>query len=83
MNTNNTDTIAHAIASFVNGESAPPLMSAEFEEIMAALASIKPDEYHTIGTHAAGILLNRMQAGMVAERTLKVMFGGDNHVHLN
>ena len=49
---NHIDTIAHAIASFVNGESAPPLMSAEFATIISALASIKPDEFHTIGTHA-------------------------------
>lgn len=80
---NNIDTIAHAIASFINGESAPPLMSAEFAEIMAALASIKPDEFHTIGTHATAILLNRMQAGLDAERTLKVMFGGDNPMRLS
>ena len=80
---NNIDTIAHAIASFVNGESSPPLMSAEFAEIMAAIASIKPDEFHTIGTHATAILLERLQAGMVAERALQLMRGGDNIMRPN
>ena len=80
---NHIDTIAHAIAGFVNGESAPPLMSAEFAEIMVALASIKPDDFHTIGTHATAILLERLQAGMDAERTLQVMRGGDNPMRLS
>lgn len=80
---NHIDTIAHAIANFVNGESAPPLMSAEFAEIMSAIASIKADDFHVIGSHATTILLERMQAGMVAERTLQVMRGDENPMHLN
>lgn len=79
---NHVDTIAHAIASFVNGESAPPLMSAEFAEIMAAIASAQPEEFNAIGTHATAILLERMQAGMVAERALKLMRAiGDRHTN--
>lgn len=80
---NNVDTIAHAIASFVNGESAPPLMSAEMAEIMAALASIQPDDFHLIGNYATAILLERLQAGIVAERALILMRGGDNPMHLS
>ena len=80
---NHIDTIAHAIASFVNGESAPPLMSAEFAEIITALASVKPEDFHLIGNYATAILLERMQAGMVAERTLQVMRGGENPMRLS
>lgn len=80
---NHIDTIAHAIAGFVNGESAPPLMSAEFAEIMVALASIKTDDFNVIGSHAVTILLERMQAGMDAEKDLKLIRAvfGDRHAN--
>ena len=77
------DVIATALAGFVNGESAPPMMSSEFTEIMAALASLKQADFEAIGQHATTILLTRLQAGMEAERTLKVMRGGDNPMRLN
>lgn len=80
---NNVETIAHAIANFINGESAPPLMSAEFAEIMAALASIQPDDFHLIGNYATAFLLERLQAGMVAERALQLMRGGENPMRLS
>lgn len=78
MNDNHIDVIAHAIAGFVNGRSAPPLLSDEFAEIMAAIASIKGDDFHLIGNHATTILLERMKAGMDAEREsqlLRAVFG--------
>jgi hypothetical protein len=80
---NHIDTIAHALANFVNGESAPPLMSTEFAEIMSAIASIQPEDFHLIGNHATAILLERMQAGMAAEKDLRLtraMFG-DRHTN--
>ena len=77
------DIIATALAALVNGEAAPPMMSPEFMEIMAALASVKKEDFEAIGQHATTILLERMQAGMVAERTLKIMRGGDNPMRPN
>jgi len=74
----NVNVIANSIASFVNGESAPPMMSQEFMEIMAALASLKQADFQSIGYHAITILLERMKAGMVAERALKIMRSEDN-----
>jgi len=79
----NIDVIARSIASFVNGESAPPMMSPEFMEVMTALAGLKTSDFQAIGTNAAMILLFRMQAGMVAERTLKIICSEDNPMRPN
>ena len=77
------DAIATALAGLVNGESAPPMMSSEFLEIMGALANVKQADFEAIGQHATTILLERLQSGMEAERTLKVMRGSDNPMRLN
>ena len=80
---NHIDVIAIAIAGLVNGESAPPMMSSEFLEIMAALASVKQADFESIGQHATTILLERMQASIVTERALKIMRSEDNQMRLN
>lgn len=79
---NHIDTITHAIAGFVNGRAAPPMMSDKFAEVMTAIASIQPDDFHLIGNYATAILLERMQAGMNSEKDLRLMRAiGDRHTN--
>ena len=69
---------ADLLEHLINGESAPSLDSPEFPAVIAAIASLGPDDFHAIGTRATLILLDRLSAGMNAERTLKIMRGGPN-----
>ena len=71
------DIIETAFAKLAFGETQPSFESPEFASLMAAIKSLSSDEYRRVGEVALVILLDRMKAGMGAERTLKIMRGGD------
>ncbi len=76
--TTNIELIESVLEQLINGESAPAMDSPEFPATMVAIASLRPDDFHAIGARATLILLDRLAAGMDAERTLKIMRGGPN-----
>lgn len=82
MNTN-LEIIEAALEKLANGDSQPTFTSTEFASLLAAITSVSADDHRRIGAKTLVVLLNRLQAGMTAERTLKIMRSGDNPMRLS
>lgn len=80
--TTNIEIIETALEQLIDGHSAPTFEGPHFANLIDAIKSFPPAEYHLIGARTLTILLDRLLAGMVAERTLQVMRGGENPIRL-
>lgn len=77
-------TLIEALQHIVNGEPTPSFFSDDLEEVLAALSlftiSCNKEEYAAFGCAALRILLDRLLAGMHAERAVVIM--RDNSIPL-
>lgn len=81
----NIEIIETALEQLIDGHSAPAFEGPQFASLIDAIKSLPPAEYHALGAKTLQVLLDRMSAGMNAERVLQKMRDGNgdsNHTYL-
>lgn len=79
----NIEIVEKNLRRFVFGEAAPAYLEPEFNALLVAIRSLSAHETNQIGSKALTAMLDRMAAGMEAEKALKIMRAGGNNLFYN
>lgn len=78
----NIEIIETALVNLANGTAQPSFESPEFIELVLEIRGVSAADYQLVGARALQILLERLQAGMQAERFVRIIKDGKSPLHL-
>ena len=77
----NIEIVEKSLRKFIFGEAAPAYLDPEFQTLLIAIKSLSAHETGQIGSRALAAMLDRLSAGMEAEKAVRVMRGGGKYFY--